>query len=420
MIVNKRYNKAKLYPSPKGYSVRNKLPVTLLIHSTNGVGNSLFTNEINFLYTSPRVGAEYLVGDDDIVEFLDPALYYSWNAGDVNNVWFGNPRTIGIEVHYSPSDSKPISQRKLDNLTELVKHLIARFNIPKENIEMHRTVAPTRKVDPSFFSDSQFYNWRESLYEMKEYIVTTETAQIYTSPEIKNAAKHINDGAVINGVLPRGYRMKGKEVTGQHINGFNKWIWLANHWGFVFSADVKEYSIDNDIPIIGNVNVPVEILFAALDKYAKHLTRQQKETLVSAYTAMGDITGIGNLYPFCQGAKEAAWFSSERFVKSLNVSGLGADDSGAWGSHFDTITASVLSQYAHLLCYAVPEEELNFIQKQISYLSPRRKEMIKAYGLGAAKNTWIGLSQKWNSPKESGKNYGQEIIKIANIITGNA
>lgn len=423
MNLNKKYNKAKLYPIPKGYGRRNKSPVTLLIHSTNGAGNSLFKNEINFLYTSQKVGAEYLVGENEIIEFLDPALYYSWNAGEVNNIWFDSTKTIGIEVHYSPKDKKPIVKQKIDNLTMLVKHLIARFGIEKHNIEMHRTVAPERKIDPSFFTDSQFYDWRNSLYEekveMKEYIVTTSTAQVYTSPETKTPATHINDGAVINGLLPQGYRVKGKEVTGQSINNIRKWIWLGNNWGFVFSADVKEYTTITDVPIIGNVNVPVEVLFAALEKYAKHLPKQQKETLVSAYTALGDVTGIGNLYPFCQGAKETAWYSSDRFVKSYNTSGLGADDTGAWGSHFDTVTAGVLAQYAHLLCYAMSEESLNYIQKQLSYLSPRRKEMIKAYGLGAANNTWIGLSQKWNTPKEIGANYGREVVKIANIITGN-
>lgn len=425
-IIKKPKN--KLYPIPKGkieangYGYREGSPISLLIHSTNNTGgNTTFASEVKFLYEARHVGCNYLVGADEIVEFLDPIFYFGWHAGNVNNNKFSNYVSISIEVHYSPSDKEqPINSKKLENLTALVKHLIALWNIPKENIEMHRTVAPSRKIDPSFFTNKQFYTWRDSLYEkkeMKEYIVSTDTAQIYTSPEIRTVARHINDGAVVNGIMPRGYRIKGKEVTGQNINGNNKWIWLATHWGFVFSADLSAYS-ESDILIIGNNNVMVEYLFAALDKYTK-LPESEKETIVAAYTALGDVTGIGSLYPFCQGAKETAWFTSERYKNSFNTSGLGADDTGAWGSHFTTITAGVLAQYAHLLCYAVTEDKLNYIQQQLSHLSPRRKEMIQVYGLGAANNKWTGLSQKWNSPKESGKNYGQDIIKMANIITGN-
>lgn len=182
-------------------------------------------------------------------------------------------------------------------------------------------------------------------------------------------------------------------------------------WKDQIMTNIVEY------PIIGGKTVDAEVLRKALDKYSNHLTEQQKRSIVFAYCCYGELTELGNIFPFAQAVHETGWFASQRFMRSYNPAGLGATDDGAWGSTFDTIAAGVIAQYAHLLCYAKPEIELTWIQKQIAELSPRRDAMRRAYGLGAANNNWHGLTHKWNTPKPEGKNYATRIIDLTNRIT---
>jgi hypothetical protein len=188
-------------------------------------------------------------------------------------------------------------------------------------------------------------------------------------------------------------------------------------WKNVFDQPTSPVT---DYPIVGGTNVAPEILLNSLNRNSKHLTLGERNSIISAYTAYGDVTAIGNLYPFAQAVHETGWFASERFVKSYNPAGLGATDDGAWGATFETISAGVLAQYAHLLCYAKREQELNYIQKQISLLSPRRDALRKAYGLGVALNNWHGLTQKWNTPGPTGTQYANRIIAIAERVRSGA
>jgi len=165
-------------------------------------------------------------------------------------------------------------------------------------------------------------------------------------------------------------------------------------------------------PIIGGRTEPIAVLNHHLFTKAKHLNAGQRQFIVSAFTTYGEVTEIGNVFPFAQAALETGWFTSDRFLKSNNPAGLGATDDGAWGNEFDTISAGILAQYAHLLCYAKPEQDLKYIQRQLSMLSPWREAMMRVYGLGAANNTWKGLTRKWATDP----NYDAKIVSIAESI----
>ncbi len=186
-----------------------------------------------------------------------------------------------------------------------------------------------------------------------------------------------------------------------------------SRWRGVLDKDIP---INVEYPIIGGRSAPPEVLLQSLNVNSKHLTMGERNSIISAYTAYGDVTGIGNLYPFSQAVHETGWFASERFVKSYNPAGLGATDDGAWGTHFETTSAGVLAQYAHLLCYAKSDKDLNYIQQKISLLSPRRDALVKAYGLGVAANNWHGLTQRWNTPGPTGTQYASRIIAIAERV----
>lgn len=240
--MNKKL-KNELYPNPqKGYSARKGKPVSIIIHSTNNPrGNTSYASEEKFLYETKKVGAEYLVGEDEVTEFLDPALYYSWHAGEVSHERYANHNSIAVECHYSPSDDKPFSQKARSNLTALVKSLIARFDITDPSaIETHRAVAIPhgRKSDPSWIDDADFYVWRNSLFFTEQhstYRVSSHVATIRTAPDRQHpVALHIFEIPNIRaGVIVKGTELKGKVVTGEPVQNNNKWLWLENGSGFV-------------------------------------------------------------------------------------------------------------------------------------------------------------------------------------------
>jgi hypothetical protein len=403
MLPIRRIQKNRQIPLNSGYSERTRRIESILIHSTNNPeGNTTFKDELLFLATSKAVTSEYLVGANDIVELLDPFMFYGYHAGAVRNLKYSNARSIGIETHYSPKDTKPVDSRTLDNLTELVQHLLAVHHLTPNDISLHHLEAlPVgRKSDPNFWNAEQFETWKQTLIPMESFTVLQETP-IYTEPELQTRATHINTGDIVNGVLPIGFTFSGQRLSNS--------LWLMNGWGFIPLWAIEGYTILNGL------HVDSIYLHRALNTWAGHLTTPQKDSIVSAFTAYGEVTDIGNLFPFAQAAKETGWFASERWKKSFNPAGLGATDDGAWGGHFETASSGIFAQYAHLLCYAAPEQDLNYIQRAIALLSPRRDALIGAYGLGVARNSWQGLSLKWNSPKGN-KNYGQEIIVLGEKI----
>lgn len=323
----------------RGFNKRTKLVTGILVHSTNGRGNSSFLAEESYLYSSPNVSAHYVVGNDGVTQLLDPKLYVAWHAGNTRNATFSNEQSIGIEVHYSPADSvQPIDQRKIVHLTELVQFLLKEYNLSTNDISTHRAEATPkgRKVDPSFWNDAQFEDWKKSL-------------MTFTSTD-----------TILNG----------------------------------FQTD----------PIY---------LHRALNKYSPKLTTAEKENIVSAYTTYGELTTIGNLYPFAQWCHETGYGTSRRWVENRNPAGIGATNDGAEGYKASSIADGILMQYAHLLCYAVPDDQLAPLQKAIARLSPRRMALIGAFGLGSAGNRWVGLNTRWAFP---GKTYGNKILEIGEGI----
>lgn len=234
MVINTEYNKPLLYPNPydiekdrKGYAKRLERPSKVVIHSTNNTkGNTTFESEIEFLYKSIKVGTDYLVGKNEIVQFFESDRFFGWHAGIVTPAYahFGNPYSIGIETHYSPKDSKPFPEESMLHLNELVRILIKKYDLSEKDIEMHRTIAPSRKVDPSQFTSDQFYKWRHTFFEniLKTYVLI-QTSTIYTT-----TIEDVQYKAPVNDSKPLdcGFKTRGKITE-------NKWLWLENGWGFI-------------------------------------------------------------------------------------------------------------------------------------------------------------------------------------------
>lgn len=169
-----------------------------------------------------------------------------------------------------------------------------------------------------------------------------------------------------------------------------------------------------DHPILGGPSIPASDLVLFLDRRASHLTWQQRSSLVCAYSALGELTTIGNLRPVAQAIKETDWFRSGWFVNNYNPAGIGVTGADGMGAVFVSIAAGVAAQYAHLLCYAARPADLPVALAALQPLSPRMAALASTFGLGSAPN-WEELNGRWASP---GPTYGEDILTIAAAIAG--
>lgn len=219
------YDKSRLTIGT-GYDRRptHRKPESIIVHTTNGKRGTLFESEARYIYKSPAIGAHYLVGKSgQIIQFLEPGRYRAWHAGACF-VEYNNARSIGIECHHAVGESWTVKQRSA--LTELVKLLMAQFSIPTTRIETHRRVAlpAGRKVDPSDWSDRDFYVWRETLTaKTARYRVRTDT-QIGVTVRAKPSAKAERVMAVSAGTLIEGRPVTGESVTLAGFGTSDQWL----------------------------------------------------------------------------------------------------------------------------------------------------------------------------------------------------
>lgn len=165
--------------------------------------------------------------------------------------------------------------------------------------------------------------------------------------------------------------------------------------------------------ILGGPGVPAGLLSRYLLGRGK-LDVLQCDEIAAVYTAMGELTTIGNLVAFAQGVQETGGFTSDRWVKSYNPAGLGATNDGSWGNDFPDAAAGVLAQFAHLVAYAAKDADLDIVNRTLVRLDPRIDAMTKRWGRGCAPR-WVDLNGRWAVP---GSIYGQRILVIARQIAG--
>lgn len=161
--------------------------------------------------------------------------------------------------------------------------------------------------------------------------------------------------------------------------------------------------------ILNGPSVAPDLITQWLTRYAPYMPALERASVTSAYTTYGELTTIGNVLPFCQAAKETAWFSADRWRKSRNPAGLGATNDGAWGGVFASVSAGIFAQYAHLLTYATTATHQPYAT--LALFDPRLSATPPAWR-GSAK-TWPDLNGKWAYP---GVGYGESIIQRANVL----
>ncbi len=215
------YGSSKRYASAWRTSFR-----AILIHTTNGNAKSKFENEADFLLNSEDVSANYLVGQQhQIAQIVDPRVM-AWHSGDCYDNDYENPTSIGIEIHWTPQLGK-LPDKMIYDVTDLVRYLISRY--PSINkIDTHRSQAKPkgRKIDPSGWDDTRFYEWRSSiLVPIKKYTVIA-VSNIRNNPD--NITAKIVGKANPGDTFTIYEEKEGSLVENSNIwarVGDDKWIW---------------------------------------------------------------------------------------------------------------------------------------------------------------------------------------------------
>ena len=99
-----------------------------------------------------KVSSHYFIKNKGELVSLVPDLYEAWHAGDSNWKKFKslNKYSIGIEINNPGHEYgyKKFSYRQIYTLLKLLKYLVKKYNIKKQNILGHSDIAPNRKKDP--------------------------------------------------------------------------------------------------------------------------------------------------------------------------------------------------------------------------------------------------------------------------------
>jgi hypothetical protein len=172
-IDSQAYDKARAYPVGHGYTTRPAPPTTIVVHSTEGAKGQTLSSAASYLFNSPDVSSDYLIGKaGEIIQFLDSRTYQAWHAGgqQQNGTWtaqpaYSNPHSIGIECLHAKGESWPAVQK--DALAWLLSKLTRDYMIPVPSIETHGQIAIagpySRKTDPTNWTHAEFIAWRDTV-----------------------------------------------------------------------------------------------------------------------------------------------------------------------------------------------------------------------------------------------------------------
>ena len=141
----------------KYYSINFEIPkrpknkiLFIIIHYT---GMKKETDAIKKLCDhKSKLSSHYFIKKSGEILNLVPDLYIAWHAGKSEWKKFNsiNRYSIGIEISNPGHDHgyKKFSSKQVFSLTKLLKYLLKKYKIKKQNILGHSDIAPNRKKDP--------------------------------------------------------------------------------------------------------------------------------------------------------------------------------------------------------------------------------------------------------------------------------
>ncbi|HII4440238.1 TPA: SH3 domain-containing protein [Clostridium perfringens] len=112
-------------------------PKYIVIHDTDNrqVGANAMANRNYFAnHPNAKASAHYIIDEGNIVQALEDT-WKGWHVGDGNNPNINNSTTIAIELCVNKGND---FDKTLENGIELTKYLMNKYDIPAENVVMHR------------------------------------------------------------------------------------------------------------------------------------------------------------------------------------------------------------------------------------------------------------------------------------------
>ncbi|MDK0684444.1 SH3 domain-containing protein [Clostridium perfringens] len=112
-------------------------PKYIVIHDTDNrqAGANAMANRNYFAnHPNAKASAHYIIDEGNIIQALEDT-WKGWHVGDGNNPNINNSTTIAIELCVNEGND---FDKTLENGVELTKYLMNKYNIPAENVVMHR------------------------------------------------------------------------------------------------------------------------------------------------------------------------------------------------------------------------------------------------------------------------------------------
>ena len=112
-------------------------PKYIVIHDTDNrqAGANAMANRNYFAnHPNAKASAHYIIDEGNIIQALEDT-WKGWHVGDGNNPNINNSTTIAIELCVNKEND---FDKTLENGIELTKYLMNKYNIPAENVVMHR------------------------------------------------------------------------------------------------------------------------------------------------------------------------------------------------------------------------------------------------------------------------------------------
>ena len=155
--------KFRYMPIKYNQSSRNGKKIEyIVIHDTgnSGVGANALSHQKYFGRADRQSSAHYFVDEDGAIQIIGDSKA-SWHCGDYNGIpkagrKVTNSNSLGIELCINSDGNYQIAY---NNLVELVKNLMIKFNIPIQNVVRHFDVSGKRC--PGTFFANNWQRWQE-------------------------------------------------------------------------------------------------------------------------------------------------------------------------------------------------------------------------------------------------------------------
>ncbi len=134
----------------------------VVMHSTAARGPGDYNYLRNGGSDSRPVSIHYYIGKNGAISQMVEDKNIAWQAGvsawrvDGRVVNGCNPISIGIELENLNTGRDPYPAAQYNAALELTRYLVARYNIPRNQLVRHLDIAPRRKTDPAGFPWARF------------------------------------------------------------------------------------------------------------------------------------------------------------------------------------------------------------------------------------------------------------------------